>query len=715
MSITKWNQNFRKSVMRILVKLLPLLACIIPLEMAWAANITAINFSALTGDRTEVRLTFDGQPPEPTSYAIESPARISIDFAETGSDVAKYFPIGAGNARSATLVSAGNRTRLVLNLTNIVPYSMVSAGNTVILLIGEAYGNEMQALASSVPTPVATSAPAAVVPQSNDIESIDFRRGVNGEGQVVVTFSNASANADIQEMGGKISVRIPGFNLPKRLQRRFNVVDFATAVDAIDVYKEGQDTVMSIEPNGFHEYLAYQTDKTLTIDVKAITEEEQEKQRTEKFPYNGEKLSLNFQDIQVRSVLQLIADFTGLNLVASDSIAGSITLRLKNVPWDQALDLVLKTKGLGQRQNGNVLLVAPAEELAAREKLELESKTQLEKLAPLTTEFIQINYAKAADIVAILQAQSGGAAASADAAQASDQSSGLVSNRGKLAVDERTNTIMVRDTVSNLEKIRQAIAIFDVPVRQVLIEARVVVARSQVGTDLGIRWGVSGAPGDTRFSGSLESNTAIGNVLGANVATNITYPDALAVNLPVNNTAASSLAVGFTALDYVLDLELSAMESNGNAEIVSQPKILTADGRTARILSGTEIPFTNASGETSFRNALLSLEVTPQITPDGRLVLDLEVTQDSVGDIIGGNVSINKNQLSTQVLVNNGQTIVLGGVFQSQDVERIDKTPFLGDLPYIGKLFSRTTTSTEKNELLIFITPKLVEELLAGS
>lgn len=701
--------------MRILVKLLPLLACIIPLEMAWAANITAINFSALTGDRTEVRLTFDGQPPEPKSYAIESPARISIDFADTGSNVAKYFPIGAGNTRSATLVSAGSRTRLVLNLTNLVPYSMATAGNTVILLIGEAYGNEMQALAgAAAATPVVASAPALITPQSNDVKSVDFRRGVNGEGQVVVTFSNSSANADIQELGGKINVRIPGFNLPKNLQRRFNVVDFATAVNAIDVYKEGQDTVMSIEPNGFHEYLAYQTDKTLTIDVKAITEEEQEKLRTEKFPYNGEKLSLNFQDIQVRSVLQLIADFTGLNLVASDSIAGSITLRLKNVPWDQALDLVLKTKGLGQRQNGNVLLVAPAEELAAREKLELESKTQLEKLAPLTTEFIQINYAKATDIVAILQEQSGDVSASGDAAQGSDQSGGLISARGKVAVDERTNTIMIRDTVSNLEKIRQAIAIFDVPVRQVLIEARVVVARSTVGSDLGIRWGVSGAPGDARISGSLESNTEIGNVLGANVATNITYPNALAVNLPVNNAAASSLAVGFTALDYVLDLELSAMESNGNAEIVSQPKILTADGRTAKILSGTEIPFTNASGETSFRDALLSLEVTPQITPDGRLVLDLQVTQDSVGDIIGGNVTINKNQLTTQVLVNNGQTIVLGGVFQSQDVERVDKTPFLGDLPYLGKLFSRTTTSTEKNELLIFITPKLVEEQLAG-
>ena len=700
--------------MRTLVKLLPLLFCLLPLNYAWASNITAVNFAALTGDRTEVRLTFDGQPPEPKSYAIESPARISIDFAETTSQVAKYFPIGTGNTRSATLVTAGDRTRLVLNLTNLVPYSMVANGNTIILLIGEAFGNELQALAG-VAAVAATPAVAPVVSAvANTIDAIDFRRGKDGEGQVIVSFSNSSANADIQEMGGKIQVRIPNFALPKRLQRRFDVIDFATAVNAIDVYREGNDTVMSIEPNGFHEYLAYQADNQLTIDVKTITEAEQEKLRSEKFPYNGEKLSLNFQDIQVRSVLQLIADFTGLNLVASDSIAGSITLRLKNVPWDQALDLVLKTKGLGQRQNGNVLLVAPAEELAAREKLELESKTQLEKLAPLTTEFIQINYAKATDIVAILREQSGGAAPAADATGGSDQSSGLISARGKVAVDERTNTIMIRDTDSNLEKIRQAIAIFDVPVRQVLIEARVVVARSTVGTDLGIRWGVAGAPGDTRFSGSLESNTEIGNVLGANVATNITYPNALAVNLPVNNAAASSLAIGFTALDYVLDLELSAMESNGNAEIVSQPKILTADGRTAKILSGTEIPFTNASGETSFRDALLSLEVLPQITPDGRLVLDLVVTQDSVGDIIGGNVTINKNQLTTQVLVNNGQTIVLGGVFQSQDVERVDKTPFLGDLPYIGRLFSRTTTSTEKNELLIFITPKLVEEQLSG-
>jgi len=708
-----------------LLKFSAIFACLATAPAVWAANITAIEFSSLTGDRTEVRLTFDEQPAEPRSYAIESPARISVDFPHTQSQVDKYHAIGSGNARSATIVTAGDRTRLVMNLTNLVPYSMVRSGNQLVMLVGEEYGNELQSLVSSSAEPLVSSGfdNSSDSGADNAIDAVDFRRGPSGEGQVVVTFSNSTANAEIQEISGNVHIRIPGFKLPADLQRRLDVIDFATAVEYIDVYSEGRDTVLNIEPTTFYEYLAYQADNQLTIDIKALTEEEKDEQRKEKFPYNGEKLSLNFQDIPVRSVLQLIADFTGLNLVASDSISGRITLRLKNVPWDQALELVLKTKGLDKRQNGNVLLVAPAEEIAAREKLELESQSQLEKLAPLTTEFIQINYAKAADIVAILQEQSN-SGGSADASEVVDTAaSGLISTRGKVAVDERTNTIMIRDTASNLEKIRQAISVFDVPVRQVLIEARVVVARSTVGSDLGIRWGVGGdssrlTQGDGYYgtvSGSIESNVEIGNfVSDPTTTTYMSYPNALAVNLPSTNPSASSLAIGFTALDYILDLELSALESNGNAEIVSQPKILTADGRTAKILSGTEVPYVDTDGKVAFRDALLSLEVLPQITPDNRLVLDLAVTQDSVGDIINGAFTINKNQLETQVLVDNGQTIVLGGVFQSNEVERTDKTPFLGDLPYIGRLFSRTTRSEEKNELLIFITPKLVEEQLSG-
>ena len=617
---------------------------------------------------------------------------------------------------------------MILNLTNLVPYSMARSGNELILLVGEEFGSEMNALVSAnenrtAEQIISDSQVNQRVKVPNEVKSVDFRRGVNGEGQVVVRFSNDLANADIQEVSGRIQIRVPDFDLPDNLQRRMDVVDFATAVEFIDVYAEGPDTLMNIEPIGFYEYLAYQTDNQLTIDVKALTQQEKEAQLQEKFPYNGEKLSLNFQDIQVRSVLQLIADFTGLNLVASDSISGSITLRLKNVPWDQALDLVLKTKGLDKRQNGNVLLVAPAEEIAAREKLQLESQSQLEKLAPLTTEFIQINYAKASDIVAILEEQSQSNPGGGSAEQLDSSSNGLISPRGKIAVDERTNTIMIRDTASNLEKIRQAISIFDVPVRQVLIEARVVVARSTVGKDLGIRWGFAGDTSSQTagsgyygsVSGSLESNVEVGNFIADPTSdTYVTYPNAIGVNLPVNNPAASSLAVGFTALDYVLDLELSALESNGNAEIVSQPKILTADGRTAKILSGAEVPFVDAEGQVAFRDAVLSLEVLPQITPDNRLVLDLNITQDSIGDIVNGAFTINKNQLNTQVLVDNGQTIVLGGVYQAQDVKRVDKTPFLGDLPYIGRLFSRTTISEEKNELLIFITPKLVDDKIAG-
>lgn len=710
--------------MRNLMKLTTLLTCLLSFQSVWGANITAIEFSSLTGDRTEVRLTFDEQPAEPKSYAIESPARISIDFQNTVSQVDKYFAIGSGNARSATIVTAGDRTRLVMNLTNLVPYSMVRSGNQLILLVGEEYGNELQALVSSGSNSGSTTQASAQVATVNEIEAIDFRRGTNGEGQVVVTFSNSTANAEIQEISGRVQVRIAGFRLPSELQRRLDVIDFATAVEYIDVYSEGDDTILTIEPTTFYEYLAYQADNQLTIDVKALTEEEQEEQRKEKFPYNGEKLSLNFQDIPVRSVLQLIADFTGLNLVASDSISGRITLRLKNVPWDQALELVLKTKGLDKRQNGNVLLVAPAEELAAREKLELESKLQLEKLAPLLTEFIQINYAKASDIVAILQQQSagGGESSAADGGNSARGSGALISASGQIAVDERTNTIMIRDTATNLEKIRQAIAIFDVPIRQVLIEARIVVASSDVGAELGVRWGIGGDTAGGRgaaannfygtVSGSIESNVEIGNFVADPAATTyLTYPNSLAVNLPVNNPSASSLAIGFTALDYMLDLELSALESNGRAEVVSQPKIVTADGRKAKILSGSEVAYTNSDGETTFRDAVLSLEVLPQITPDNRLILDLSITKDSVDSTSG---LINKNQLTTQVLVDNGQTIVLGGIYQSSEVERTDKTPFLGDLPYIGRLFSKTSKFEEKNELLIFITPKLIEERLVG-
>ena len=729
-----------------------LLVLLFPLQQAWGANLTDIEFSSLTGDRTELRLSFANGIPSAKSYSVEKPARISIDLENTLSEVEKYYQIGTGNTRSATIVSAGDRTRLIINLTQLVPYSLSQDGSQIVILVGESFTDEEPVKSLNVASNDTGADEIVLLDDSSDsgdisiieddsdpsgstiqlansdvkiVENVDFRRGAEGEGQVIITFSNSAANADIQDVSGKIQVEVPGFELPAQLQRRLDVVDFATAVQFIDAYNEGNNSVFVIEPTGFFEYLAYQTDRTLVVDIKQLTQEDQEKRRKEKFPYTGEKLSLNFQDIAVRSVLQLIADFTGLNLVASDTISGNITLRLKNVPWDQALDLVLKTKGLDKRQNGNVLLVAPAEEIAAREKLELETNSQIEKLAPLVTEFIQINYAKAADIESIIRSQS-------TAVEGEDGAisnvGGLLSSRGRIAIDDRTNTLMIQDTSNNLERIREAIAIFDVPVRQVLIEARIVVARSTVGEDLGIQWGGGahsarysvnnpGAANQSGFtgigSGSIGGVTSVNNQLVTGTGNFVEFPEALAVDLPVNEPDASTFAVGFTGLDYVLALELSALESKGNAEIVSQPKILTADGQKANILSGTEIPYITTDG-VEFRRAVLELSVRPHITPDNRFVMDLNITQDSVGDIIQGAITINTNQLNTQVLVDNGETIVLGGIFQSSEIDREDKTPFLGDLPYVGRLFKRTSKSEEKNELLVFITPKLVEDKIAG-
>jgi type IV pilus assembly protein PilQ len=493
------------------------------------------------------------------------------------------------------------------------------------------------------------------------------------------------------------------------MRRRLDVVDFATPVKFIDANMEGTNTVIYIEPEGQYDYLAYQADSVLAINVKPITKAEKEKIAKSEFPYSGEKLSLNFQNIEVRAVLQLIADFTGQNLVASDTVDGGITLRLQNVPWDQALDLVLKTKGLAKRQMGNVLLVAPAEEIAAREKIELEAVKQVEELAPLLSEYVQLRYAKATDIASLLTSESG-----------------LMSARGTAVVDERTNTLLMKDTGDNLDKIREAIALLDVPVRQVLIEARIVIANTSVGEKLGIRWGGAGqqASGDSyiNFAGSQnnlsESNQILtGAVTRNDGRDNISFPDAYVVDLGVSDVGASSLAVGIQTFDYLLDLELSAVETDGNAEIVSQPRVITADGQTASIQSGTEIPYQEASSSgatsVSFKSAVLKLEVTPQITPDDRIIMDLKINQDSIGEVTAAGPTIDTNALETQVLVENGETIVLGGIFRSEETFATTKTPFFGDIPLLGVLFRRTEHVESKAELLVFITPRLVKDTLS--
>jgi len=660
-----------------------------------AANLTDIEYSSLSGDRTEIRLIFDEQPPEPQGYAIEDPARIALDLAGVKNSLAqKYHKLASGNTRGVTVLEAGGRTRVILNLVELVPYSAGVDGDTLVVRLGSAEDSaevvEQQKLVS-----------ASEAPEKNGkfVENIDFKRGVAGEGRVDILLSSEDISVDMSEQAGVIRLEFPGTELPKALRRRLDVIDFATPVQIIDAYVEGPNTVVSVKPEGNFDYIAYQADNVFTLAVEPLSVDEAEERAKEKFPYSGEKLSLNFQSIEVRAVLQLIADFTGLNLVASDTVGGTITLRLQNVPWDQALELILKTKGLDQRKVGNVLLVAPAQEIAAREKLELEANKQVRELAPVRLEVIQINYAKAADIVDLLK-----------------EDAELISSRGYISSDERTNTISLRETSEKVSQVRKLISLWDIPVDQVLIEARIVRATTDAVEELGIQWG--GGYFDlngrnlTRVGGSQQTLSELTDIANG-TGDSITFPGALAVDLGVNRANTSSVAIGFGTDSFLIDLELSAFESDGRGEIVAQPKVITADRQKARIKSGEEIPYQEASSSgatsVSFKEAVLSLEVTPQITPDGNIIMDLIINQDTRGQVTAGIPSIDTNEIETQVLVGNGQTVVLGGIFTSEKSTTLTKTPFLGDIPYIGELFRKTENTQQRSELLVFITPKLLK------
>lgn len=665
--------------------------------LANAVTLEDVSFSSLPGDRLEVKLAFDGQPPEPTGYTIERPARIAVDLRDTSSALdSRSIPLGSGNAQSMTVVETKDRTRLIFNLVELVPYNTVRSGNALVMTIG-GDGASQPTVASSSSGSESRSVRAS---QPGALAGVDFRRGKNGEGRVVVDLGSESTPVDLSELGGKIRLTMSGITVPENLRRRLDVTDFATPVNRIDTFVQDGNAVVEIRPEGNYDYIAYQSGSEFTVSVEKLTEEEAEARREEKFPYTGEKLSLNFQDIEVRSVLQLIADFTGLNLVASDTVGGSITLRLQNVPWDQALDLILKTKGLDKRQIGNVLLVAPADEIAAREKLELETTKQIAELAPVRLDIIQVNYAKAADVVALIEADKE-----------------LISDRGFVSSDVRTNTISVRETAEKLEEIRRLVSTWDVPVRQVSIEARIVRAQTNVAENLGIRWGGAAydVSGDNIFSvsGGLDGLQDARDSAATPGSFATSFPGALAVDLGVTGEGASSFAIGWGSDDFLVDLELSALESDGQAEVVSQPRVVTADRQTASIKSGEEIPYQEASSSgatsVSFKEAVLSLEVTPQITPDDKIIMDLVVNQDSRGEVTAGIPSINTNEVTTQVLVGNGETVVLGGIFQSEVATQTTKTPFLGDIPYLGRLFKRTEHVDERSELLIFITPKILK------
>ncbi|PWB28675.1 type IV pilus secretin PilQ, partial [Pseudomonas sp. NDM] len=540
----------------------------------------------------------------------------------------------------------------------------------------------------------ATSAPArSAAPRSRSIRGVDFQRGTEGEGNVVIDLSDPTIAPDIQEHDGKIILSFARTQLPEKLRVRLDVKDFATPVQFVNAALTGDRTVISVEPSGTFDYSTFQTDNKLTVSVRPMSVDDLQKRNADRQAYVGDKLSLNFQDIDVRSVLQLIADFTNLNLVASDTVQGGITLRLQNVPWDQALDLVLKTKGLDKRKIGNVLLVAPADEIAARERQELESQKQIAELAPLRRELLQVNYAKAADIAKLFQ--------SVTSAEAK------VDERGSITVDERTNNIIAYQTQDRLDELRRIVAQLDIPVRQVMIEARIVEANVDYDKSLGVRWGGSVQnKGNWNASGVNGSSSTIGTP--GSTSTNSPFVDMGTVN----NT--SGIGIAFITDNVLLDLELTAMEKTGNGEIVSQPKVVTSDKETAKILKGTEIPYQEASSSgatsVSFKEASLSLEVTPQITPDNRIIMEVKVTKDEpdylnkVQDV----PPIKKNEVNAKVLVNDGETIVIGGVFSNTQSKVVDKVPFLGDVPYLGRLFRRDVVSEKKSELLVFLTPRIM-------
>ncbi len=688
-------------------KLLFALVILFNLGQAQARNLVGLDYSVMTGNAVQVVFTFDEDAIEPRSFTIDEPARIALDFSDTENQLKqRSFRVGVGTLQTILTAASKGRTRVVINLSNPTDYTTSVSGNQMIMTLAGNNSESATALATSKKastTPIAISESKNIAPLAKGITNIDFKRGANGEGRVIIDLTSTSISTDVYRDNETINVEFISAQLPAELQRRLDVSDFATPISFIDTVQDGSSIKMSITANGDFEHLAYQTDQVYTIEVAPISKAEEEKRKKDKFGFTGERLSLNFQDIEVRSVLQLLADFTGLNLVVSDSVEGNLTLRLKNVPWDQAMDIILKTKGLAQRRAGNVILVAPTDEIAAREKLELEARKQVEELEQLRTEFIKVNYAKAADIAELLNLKN----------------NSILSSRGSVSVDARTNTLLVKDTNSSLASVRQLLAELDIPVRQVLIETRVVIANDDFSKELGVRFGVS----NDSYRDGTTGNGAVtsGNLNGTtDLINNDTLPvtDSLNVNMPVQNPAGSiALALAKLPLGTLLELELSAAQTEGRGEVVSSPRVITADSHTARIEQGVEIPYLTIEDGTAtlkFRKAVLSLETTPQITPDDRIIMDLEVHKDSRGENIqfSGALSaptIDTREVQSQLLVDNGQTVVLGGIYETTQATQVTRVPFFSDLPLIGNLFKTTSNRDERSELLIFVTPKILQ------
>ena len=678
-------------------------------------SITNIVPMQVAGQGTEIRVMFNGIPPQPQAYQLEQPSRLILDFDKVQQNLKQStIAVATKEANSVDVSSDAQRSRLTVNLADAGAFTTRMEGNTFILKINTVENNNFstQQVVAQNPT--------------QGISNIGFQRGSQGEGQIVIDLLGSNTPVDVQQQGSKVVIRTLGNKVPTHLARRLNVNDFATPVSVVDAKNDGGNGVITIQTEGSYEYMAYQTDNKLTISLKRPEDKNPFKPKAAN-SYTGKKISLDFQDIEVRRVLQLLADFTEINMVTADTVQGNITLRLKDVPWDQALDIILKTKSLDKRRNGNVIWIAPVTELIKSEEEEAKAIAQSVKLAPLQTEYIQLSYAKAVDIEKLItqgkNSSNGSNRSSGSGADSlGDSVGGLLSPRGTISTDPRTNTIIVNDTSVKIDQIRKMIDLLDVSVKQVMVEARIVRASTEFSKQMGVKWGI--------LSQGINQNSDL--LVGGSDTTlwdlktpdddgkyTIQRPDNLNVDLGVTAPGASKIAFGLISLsDFMLDLELSALQADGYGEVISTPKVLTADKQPAKVASGTQIPYQSAEGgganavsTTEFIDATLSLDVTPSITPDGKIQMMLQIKNDSVGNPTPtGQLTINKNEINTNVLVDNGETVVLGGIFEQTTANQQTKVPFLGDLPYIGRLFRKDVKSDNKSELLIFVTPRIVND-----
>ena len=688
----------------------------LPSTLALAADqpaLQAIDVHPLAGQQLQLTMRLSAPAPQPLSFTIDNPARISFDLPNTTLALpSRRIDVHAAGLDTILAAETKDRTRLVLNLDKLVPYETRVEGSNIIVTLGT---TSATAVASAAPSGGAVSGSGA---GARELRSIDFRRSSDGAGRVVVKLSDPHTHINLHQVGSEIVVDFTDAAVPANLVRRFDATDFGTPVTSFDVTRVGAGARIAINANGDYEQLAYQSDDQYVVEV--APRRKAANAQLDKPVYTGERLTLNFQDIETRAVLQLLADASGQNIVVSDSVSGSVTLRLQNVPWDQALDIVLRTKGLDKRRQDNVIIVAPQAELAAREKAELAARKDVQELEPLRSEYLQVNYAKAADMATLVKTNT----------------NSLLSPRGSVAVDERTNTLLLQDTSDRLADIRRLVATLDIPIRQVQIEARIVIVNNDFKRELGARFGFTnvqqnGNTGLVTTTGTAAGtdqiiSSGISNVQGSvpptiypiTVPTGNTAAQRYNVNLPVSNPA-GTFALGILGNNFIVDLELSAAQAETQANIIATPRVITANQKEASIEQGVEIPYQQSasSGATTiqFKKAVLALKVTPQITPDNRIILDLDVRDDSVGQVVvasgGVNVpSINTREIQTQVLVNDGQTVVLGGILQTTQREDDNKVPYLGDIPVLGHLFKQTSRQELKDELMIFITPKILRE-----